>query len=160
VETVQFSSTNWKGLQTKKAAMSARAQNASHAEPRRSRILIVDEDAQVRELVSEILRGDEYEVFFEKQPEQLITSLSGITAYYEVILMDLCHPVDKILDLIPVVKEMFPNTEIVLISRLAEEDLWIESIQRGAYDYLPKPLDKSELRRVVHNAVENNRSCL
>lgn len=139
--------------------MSARAQNASQAGPRTSRILIVDEDTQVRELVSEILRVDEYEVFFEKQPEQLITSLSGVTAY-EVILMDLCHPVDKILDLIPVVKEMFPNTEIVVISRLAEEDLWIESIQRGAYDYLPKPLDKSELRRVVTNAVEKNKNRL
>jgi len=37
-------------------------------------------------------------------------------------------------------------------------DLWIEFLQLGAYDYLAKPLDRKELRRIVNNALERHRS--
>ena len=36
--------------------------------------------------------------------------------------------------------------------------MWIEFLQRGAYDYLAKPLDRKELRRIVTNALERHRS--
>jgi YesN/AraC family two-component response regulator len=45
---------------------------------------------------------------------------------------------------------------VVFVSRFEDEALWIEAIQRGAYDYLSKPLDLSELKRILLHAAEKN----
>jgi DNA-binding NtrC family response regulator len=121
------------------------------------RILVIDADLQARERVAETLKADACEVVFEESPERLEKVLSE-DAPFGAILMDLNQPVEEIFGLIPIVKARDPKTEIIFVSRLAEEELWMESIQRGAYDYLPKPLDQNELRRVVNNALEKGRS--
>jgi CheY-like chemotaxis protein len=121
------------------------------------RILVVDADLQVRESLAETLKADSYEMVFEESPKRLEKVLFE-NAPFGAILMELCHPVEEIFDLIPLVKARCPGTEIIFVSRLAEVDLWIESIQRGAYDYLPKPLDRKELRRVLNNALEKARA--
>jgi len=121
------------------------------------RVLVIDADLQVRERLTETLEADACEVVFEESPERLEKVLSE-DAPFGAILMDLNQPVEEIFGLIPMVKARDPQTEIIFVSRLAEEELWMESIQRGAYDYLPKPLDENELRRVVNNALEKGRS--
>jgi DNA-binding NtrC family response regulator len=50
------------------------------------------------------------------------------------------------------------QAEVVFVSRFDDEALWIEAIQRGAYDYLSKPLDLSELKRILLHAAEKNLS--
>jgi FixJ family two-component response regulator len=52
------------------------------------------------------------------------------------------------------IKERSPRTEVIFVSHLADVPLWIESIQRGAYDLLPKPLDQRELLRIVRGALK------
>ena len=118
---------------------------------------MIDADLQVRKWLTETLKANACEVVYAESPLRLEKVLLE-DAPFGAILMDLYQPVEEIFDLIPIIKARDPKTEIIFVSRLAEVDLWIESIQRGAYDYLPKPLDQNELRRVVNNALEKGRA--
>lgn len=125
---------------------------------RRFRILVVDSDKEVRAMVSAVLgvdtcdTCDTCEVVLEESTERLERILLE-NSHFDVVLIGLVDPVEKALGLIHVVKKISPNTEVIVMSRFAEVGLWIESIQRGAHDYLSKPVDKKELQRIMGNAL-------
>lgn len=123
----------------------------------RYRLLVVDADVDVKRIVSEVLEPEDCDVFHQESLGELAHRLS-LDPPFDAILIDIYHPVETFLEMIPLLKELFPMTEVVFMSRIDDERLWIESIQRGAYDLLPKPLDKRELRRIVINAIEKNRT--
>jgi DNA-binding NtrC family response regulator len=135
----------------------SQSKGAPNEEKRGRRVLVIDADLQVRKWLTETLKANACEVVYAESPLRLEKVLLE-DAPFGAILMDLYQPVEEIFDLIPIIKARDPKTEIIFVSRLAEVDLWIESIQRGAYDYLPKPLDQNELRRVVNNALEKGRA--
>jgi DNA-binding NtrC family response regulator len=135
----------------------SQSKGVPNEEQRGRRVLVIDADLQVRKWLTETLKANACEVVYAESPQRLEKALLE-DAPFGAILMDLYHPVEEIFDLIPIIKARDPKTEIIFVSRLAEVDLWIESIQRGAYDYLPKPLDQNELRRVVNNALEKGRA--
>ncbi len=123
----------------------------------RPRLLLFDPDPQDREAILHLLPADSY----ERIP---ILTLSEIRAAVSAgcridgIVMNLETPLERWLDLVSYIKEIRPKVAVILISRLADEELWIESIQRGAYDLLSKPLEKNEFLRVLRNALEKYRS--
>ena len=122
-----------------------------------SSVLVVDAEPQVREAVSEVLNVKSHYLLFEDSPDQLervFVEKSPIAA----ALIDVFRPVERFFELIAYVKYNSPKTQVICISWLADVDLWIEFLQRGAYDYLAKPLDRKELRRIVNNALERHRS--
>ena len=122
-----------------------------------SSVLVVDAEPQVREAVSAILNVKSYSLFFEDSPDQIervFVEKSPIAA----ALIDVFRPVERFFELIAFVKYHSPKTQVICISWLADVDLWIEFLQRGAYDYLAKPLDRKELRRIVNNALERHSS--
>jgi DNA-binding NtrC family response regulator len=123
----------------------------------RPRLLVVDADAQLQRVFSDVLPVEGCEWVFEVSPDRIEEVLFE-NAPFDVVLIDLFSPVERLFELIPVLKERCPRAEVIFISRIADEDLWIESIQRGAYDLLPKPLDREELRRILINALERNHS--
>jgi DNA-binding NtrC family response regulator len=116
------------------------------------RLLVLDADPQVREIASTSLKDSGYHILFKGAPDRFEKVLLK-NAHFDVILMDLSDPVERPFELLSIIKESSPRTEVIFISYLAEVPLWIESIQRGAYDYLPKPLNGQELRRVVRGAL-------
>jgi DNA-binding NtrC family response regulator len=75
----------------------------------------------------------------------------------DVIILNLERPFEETFELIPQLKAKLPSAEIVFITRFHEESLWVEAIQRGAYDLLPKPIDVSELERILLHATEKHR---
>ena len=120
------------------------------------RILVADSDGQANQMVSAVLHSNHCDLVFVSSPGELLeTFVDGLP--FDAVLLELMNPVQESLDLLSFIKDKSPTTEVIMISWLADEDLWIESIQRGAYDYLPKPLDRKELQRVMTNALERNR---
>jgi len=121
-----------------------------------ARLLVIGADFQDRNTVSDALETESCELVFQDSlgplDEHLVTS-----APFNAVLIDLSHPIESCFDMLASIRRERPQTEVIFLSRLADEALWIESIQRGAYDFLPKPLDRSELRRIVTNAIEKNR---
>ena len=78
----------------------------------------------------------------------------------DVIILNLERPFEETFEFIPRLKAKLPSVEIVFITRFDEESLWVEAIQRGAYDLLPKPIDVSELERILLHATEKHRGQL
>jgi DNA-binding NtrC family response regulator len=78
------------------------------------------------------------------------------TESVDVVLLDLQQPFESSFDLLSELKACSPQTEVVFVSRFDDEKLWVEAVQRGAYDFLPKPLEMSELRRVLVQATERH----
>jgi DNA-binding NtrC family response regulator len=119
-------------------------------------LLVVGADAEDRLAISETLRADSYEIVFCDSLGSRDTLLFDDRPF-DAYMIELSHPVETCFDLLATIKRKCPLAEVVILSRLAEEDLWIESIQRGAYDFLLTPLDRKELQRVMTNAVQKNR---
>jgi DNA-binding NtrC family response regulator len=76
----------------------------------------------------------------------------------DVIVLNLERPFERMFELLPDLKARFPKTEIVFVTRFDDESLWVEAIQRGAYDLVPRPLDPLELSRILISAGERHRT--
>jgi DNA-binding NtrC family response regulator len=133
------------------------ASHAKHIEEKAlPRLLVIGADERDRAVVQDVLEAEACEIVWNSL-EQLEKSMLKDTPF-DVILIELLNPVEIFFELISAIKARSPHTEVIFISRFADEDLWIESIQRGAYDLLPKPLDRKELQRTVINALVRSRS--
>lgn len=72
---------------------------------------------------------------------------------FDVVLLNLSHHADHLLKMIPAIRRSFPGTEIVLLSPTANEHLWNQALNLGAYDLLPIPAEKDEFLRVISGAI-------
>ncbi|MEZ4279315.1 MAG: sigma-54 dependent transcriptional regulator [Myxococcota bacterium] len=115
-------------------------------------ILIVDDDAALRESLELLLAAEGY-VVRTASNGQAALDLLEITPV-DAILCDLRMPGIDGFELIPQITRQWPGIPIILMSAHGTEDLAIEAIQRGAYDYLAKPFQPAEIRLTLRKAAE------
>jgi len=73
---------------------------------------------------------------------------------YAVVLTDLLMPDGSGMDLLTLVKQRTARTEVIVMTAHGGVDTAIEAMKRGAYDFVTKPFGTSELRALVHKALE------
>lgn len=127
---------------------------AANVEPirRRPRLLVVDDEADIRGLVLDALKAAGYHVDAAQNGLQALELLSAIR--YDLVLTDLKMPGLDGLGLLSRVKELYPETDVVLFTGYATIRTSVEAMRCGAYDYLPKPFDPEDLVRVVRRCLE------
>jgi DNA-binding NtrC family response regulator len=76
----------------------------------------------------------------------------------DVVILNLQKPFESTFHLLSEIKTKAPQVEVVFVSPFDDETrwVWIETIQRGAYEFLPKPLDLPELKRILVQATEKH----
>jgi DNA-binding NtrC family response regulator len=76
----------------------------------------------------------------------------------DVVILNLQQPCENALHLLSEIKNQASHVEVIFVSSFDEETrcLWTEVIQRGAYEFLPKPLDLLELESVLVQAIEKH----
>jgi DNA-binding NtrC family response regulator len=76
----------------------------------------------------------------------------------DAVILNLQKPFEQAFRLLSEIKTKAPKVEVIFVSPFDEETrwLWIEAIQRGAYEFLPKPLDPLELKRILIQATEKH----
>jgi DNA-binding NtrC family response regulator len=76
----------------------------------------------------------------------------------DAVILNLQKPFEQSFRLLAQIKANAPKVEVIFVSPFDEETqwLWIEAIQRGAYEFLPKPLDLIELKRMLLQATEKH----
>jgi DNA-binding NtrC family response regulator len=76
----------------------------------------------------------------------------------DVVILNLQKPFEQAFRFLSEIKTKAPKVEVIFVSPFDEETrwLWIEAIQRGAYEFLPKPLDLLELKRILIQATEKH----
>lgn len=118
----------------------------------KGKILIVDDEADLRSLLISILEG-EYTVAEAENGAALKKLFSGEAP--DVVLMDLNLPDANGLDLLPLLKKSWPETEVVVLTGAATFEAAVEATKRGAYHFINKPFDTSALLVTLDRAIEN-----
>src|SRR5678816_4595273 len=102
------------------------------------RILIVDDELEITEILADLL-SETYQCSKAGTAEQALIRLQDHE--FELVISDITMPGMSGLDMIPHVKEISPNTVVVMISGMQTVESAIGALRLGAFDYLMKPFD-------------------
>jgi len=119
------------------------------------RILIVDDDDALRESLALVLSSEGYELVSAANGEEALECIDE--APVDVILCDLRMPGLDGFDLIPQLGRKLPGSPVILMSAHGTSDLAIEAMRRGAYDYLAKPFQPSEVLLTLRKTQEREK---
>jgi DNA-binding NtrC family response regulator len=119
----------------------------------KGKILVVDDDEGVRELLVTVLRHDSYEVSEAGSAAALNQAFTRPQP--DVVLLDVKLPDADGLDLLPHIKRRWPETEVIVLTGHGTITMAVEAGKRGAYNFLTKPFENEKLLADVHCAIES-----
>ena len=117
------------------------------------RILIVDDEVEITEILADLLSED-HECIKAGSAEDALARLSE--GQFQLVISDITMPGMSGLDMIPHVKELSPETVVVMISGMQTVESAIGALRLGAFDYLMKPFDLRQVEAVVKRALEHH----
>jgi len=116
-------------------------------------ILIVDDSAASRVKLTEILEAQGYLVTVATSAEEAIPLLSADE--FNIVITELMLPGMSGLNMMKIVKERCPDSDVVIISSNASSFNTLKSLRQGAYDFIVKPIDdETVLYNVIERALE------
>ena len=119
-----------------------------------SRILVIDDERSIRNTLKEILEFEKYQV---ELAEDGIKALELIkTNDFDVILCDIKMPGMDGIEVLQKIEELNHDTPVVMISGHGNIDTAVESIKKGAFDFIEKPLDLNRLLITLRNAMDKS----
>jgi excisionase family DNA binding protein len=118
---------------------------------RRARILVVDDEAGIRELLSKTLALAEYEVDLAPGGQEALERLRGF--HYDLLITDLKMPGVDGLTLIREARRFLPQLPIIIITGFSTEASAIEAINLGVNGYLTKPFRVPKVLSVAAKAL-------
>ena len=118
-----------------------------------SRILIVDDEKNIRRTLGMILRGEGHTVREAESGEAALEALEDAPA--DLVLLDVNLPGMNGIEALSRIKERFPGTGVVMISGQATVERAVEATRAGAFDFLEKPLGKDRVLIAVRNALRD-----
>jgi two-component system response regulator PilR (NtrC family) len=121
-----------------------------------ARVLIVDDEQSMRELLGIMLQQAGYDVTQADGGETAIQMLKGTEAF-DLVITDLrMRKVDG-LAVLKAAKEHSPRTVVLVVTAFASTETAVEAMKLGAYDYVTKPFKLDELKLTIANALERKR---
>ena len=116
-------------------------------------ILVVDDEKSVRDSIKMILEYEKYSVVLAENGKQALTAFNETSI--DAVLLDIKMPpgMDGI-DVLREMKERNQEIPVIMISGHGTFDTAVEATKLGAFDYLPKPLDRDKLFITLRNALE------
>lgn len=117
-----------------------------------ARILVVDDDLGMRDLLEIMLTQEDYEVACCGDPNSALQRVQK--EQFDLVITDLKMPRMDGIEFLKQVKEVKPETQVILITAFASGNTALSAMKEGAYDYIEKNFDIDELKRIVHEAME------
>jgi DNA-binding NtrC family response regulator len=123
----------------------------------KSRVLVVDDDPSIRELLGEMLQMAMHEAVLVPDGAALKQHLSG--PHPDLVLLDLQLPDADGLDLLPLIKKQWADTEVIVLTGHASLDAAVEATKRGAFHFQDKMqlATPSSLLLLIDRALEHRR---
>jgi len=116
------------------------------------RLLVVDDEEAVRNLLQRILEGAGY---------QVTTAANGKEALYQVsvgeanvVLLDIKMPKMSGIEVLNKLTADSPDTCVVMVTSVVDMNTAVEALKMGAYDYITKPFDQDEVKQKLQQAIE------
>ncbi len=117
-------------------------------------ILIVDDESYIRRTLKSVLENEPYEV------DEAIDGVDCLTKIkqkkYDVIFLDIKMPRLDGLEALEKVQELSPESSVVMISGHGSIETAVESVRKGAFDFLQKPLDLNRVLITIRNALDRS----
>jgi len=121
----------------------------------KARIVVIDDEVNAANALGTLLKEDGYEVACAHDGRDGLALIEQMDA--DVVLTDLRMPGMDGLELLKQIKQVLPQTMVILMTAFGTVKNAVRAMKSGAEDYLAKPLDLEELEVVVERAVEKKR---
>src|SRR5882762_6821692 len=120
------------------------------------RILVVDDEEPIREIVTAMLHSSGYQCQQAASGKQALALLTSGDSF-ELVLSDLMMADMDGIGLLERTKEKYPDMPVVMVTAVHDISVALAAIRNGAYDYLLKPFEREQLLNAVRRALENRR---
>ena len=120
------------------------------------RILVVDDEEAIREIVSSMLTFAGYSCLQAASGMEALAVLNS-GEEFELMLSDLMMAELDGIGLLERTKERFPDMPVVMVTAVHDISVALAALRNGAYDYLLKPFERDQLLATVGRALENRR---
>jgi two-component system response regulator PilR (NtrC family) len=117
-----------------------------------ARVLVVDDQRSMRELLSIVLTREGYEVLLAESGTEAVRMLERQPV--DLLISDLRMPDMSGVDVLRVGKQVDPELAAIVITAYASTETAVEAMRLGASDYLTKPFDVDELKLLVRHTLE------
>lgn len=118
---------------------------------RRGRILIIEDDRQLRGLLTELLQEESYETSAVESGEEGLQTLQR--EVFDVVLLDINLPGMHGINVLTAAPNTQTDAEFIVMTAFAEVETAVQAMKLGAFDYLRKPLEPDELLLVIDRAL-------
>lgn len=122
------------------------------------KILITDDDMDLRELLTEAVKNWGYDVSVARDGDEALRKLR--MERFDIVITDLMMPGMDGLALLQKIKDLDKEILVIIITGYATIETAVKAIESGAYDYIAKPFRLDELMIVIKNACERLRLVL
>jgi two-component system response regulator PilR (NtrC family) len=121
----------------------------------KGKILIVEDEKSMREVLKILLEGERYSV---TSASDGFEGLSYINRdIFDLVITDMKMPKIDGFELLKKIKEISPETIVIMITAFGTTESAVEAMKFGAYDYINKPFNIDEIRLIVRKAIEKKR---
>jgi DNA-binding NtrC family response regulator len=118
-------------------------------------ILIVDDEASVRDALYKWFKFDGYRVAAADEATSALKKLQEDS--WDIVLLDIKMPGMDGLELQRQIKKIDKDIITIIITAFASVDTSIQALKEGAFDYIVKPIDPDDMSHLIRNAVEQRR---
>ncbi len=119
-----------------------------------SDVLVVDDEADIRELVAGILDDEGYETRLASDSDTTLAEIENRMP--SLVVLDIWLQGSRLdgLQVLDAIKEMHPDLPVIIISGHGNVETAVAAIKKGAYDFIEKPFKADRLILIVHRALE------
>jgi DNA-binding NtrC family response regulator len=114
------------------------------------RILVVDDDPEMRRLLAEFLRGEGFRVDLAADGQEALRQLCE--EIFDHVVLDKNLPGESGLEMLPLLRALAPGTPVTLITAFGDSRTHEQAFSRGAYEVLLKPFNLDDLIEVLRKA--------
>ncbi len=118
------------------------------------KILVVDDDKGIRRTLRDILEMEKYEV--QEAVDGLDCMVKIKQGKYDVVILDVKMPKMDGMEVMDKIQTSRPDLPVVMISGHGNIDTAVESVKKGAFDYIQKPPDLNRLLITIRNAMDKS----
>lgn len=121
---------------------------------KRGKILIVDDEASMREMLAIMLQRDGFEVV------EAVNGVDGIAQFgrddFDLVISDIRMPKKNGIELLREIRALDAETLVIMMTAFSTTEEAVEAMKLGAYDYITKPFKTDEVRLIIAKALEKS----
>lgn len=118
------------------------------------KILVIDDERSIRNTLKDILEYEKYEVDLAEDGAKGLEMIKRTA--YDIVLCDIKMPGLDGIDVLEQMVVISPDMPVIMISGHGNIDTAVESIKKGAYDFIEKPVDLNRLLITIRNAMDKS----